>query len=49
MMTHKLFTNPVTQSVLGIIVKFLGDKRKDYKRRAKISANISARLFQVHV
>ena len=30
-----------------IIVKFLQDKKKYRKRRAKISADISARLFRV--
>ena len=33
--------------ILCIIVKFLQDKRKYRKRRAKIIANISARLFRV--
>ena len=32
---------------LGVIVKFLQDKKKYRKRRAKISADISARLFRV--
>ena len=30
-----------------LIVKFLDDKKKYRKRRAKISADISARLFRV--
>ena len=30
-----------------VIVKFLQDKKKYRKRRAKISADISARLFRV--
>ena len=34
---------------LAIIVKFLQDKWKYCKRRAKISADISAHLFQGHV
>ena len=33
--------------VLCVIVKFLQDKKKYCKRRAKISADISARLFRV--
>ena len=33
--------------VVTIIVKFLQDKKKYRKRRAKISADISARLFRV--
>ena len=33
--------------VIEIIVKFLQDKKKYRKRRAKISADISARLFRV--
>ena len=32
---------------LFVIVKFLQDKKKYRKRRAKISADISARLFRV--
>ena len=34
-------------SVSDIIVKFLQDKKKYHKRRAKISADISAHLFRV--
>ena len=34
-------------SINMIIVKFLQDKKKYRKRRAKISADISARLFRV--
>ena len=33
--------------ILIVIVKFLQDKKKYRKRRAKISADISARLFRV--
>ena len=35
------------KEVYHIIVKFLQDKKKYRKRRAKISADISARLFRV--
>ena len=38
---------PVTASVLQIIVKSLHDKRKYCKRRAKISADVSAHFFRV--
>ena len=37
--------NKLTSQLL--IVKFLQDKKKYCKRRAKISADISARLFKV--
>ena len=33
--------------IFAVIVKFLQDKKKYRKRRAKISADISARLFRV--
>ena len=36
-----------TGAVGSVVVKFLQDNQKYCKRRAKISANISARLFRV--
>ena len=35
------------EAIIVVIVKFLQDKKKYRKRRAKISADISARLFRV--
>ena len=44
---NNFITKMRTSPINAFIIKFLQDKKKYRKRRAKISADISARLFRV--